>query len=239
MTYCSIHLGCLCLVLPDSEVYSEQKVLLTCIVRDSNILAWEVPDRIGLDQLAFTSNDNPGATNERPEQLIAAELISVNKTGQTVIQSALRIAVMGSHTDTEVNCRNIVHDVQASITLQNRNKPSVQIHIVNNQICVSDSLQFICTVDCSSNLKWGISKLGNETLDCSWSDSKICHNNTIMIYGIEVTYLVCRTPDGCYGSLSIGARGLPTNKTLEVTCQNGYIGTTDRAPFVISEGTCI
>ncbi|MCG8621961.1 MAG: hypothetical protein MJE68_08215 [Proteobacteria bacterium] len=212
-----------------SLVYPEQPITITCVTRNTQILAWESEDYIGgMSQIVFASSSQPDSTDTGRNGAIAI-LISVNNdNGELVITSELLINITTRSKTSSVTCRNVDNGQTDSIVFHRTNESATELMYPNKtEICPKDRINITCMARNTSIIQWSSRSLSNGQIHCIRSDP-VRRNDTMGNTVVDIfteysaadvngnTVLTC--------SLSFVASELPINEQLSLVCLNVDIG---------------
>ena len=221
-----------------SLVYPEQPITITCVTRNSQILAWESTDYIGgRSQITFTSNNQPDSTDTSRNGAVAILISVTSDNGELVITSELLINITTRSIMSSVTCHNIDIGQTDNIVFHRTNESATELAYPNKtKICPDDRINITCTARNTSIIQWSSRNLSNRQVHCIRSDP-VMRNDTIGNTNVDIlteysaadlngnTVLTCR--------LSFIASELPLNQQLLLVCLNVDIGVREVATFTL------
>ena len=221
-----------------SLVYPNQPITITCITRNSQILAWESEDYIGgRSQIAFTSSNRPNSTDTGRNGAVAILISVSNDNGELIITSELLVNITISSIISSVICHNVDTGQADYIVFHRTNESATEFMYPNTtDICPEDRINVTCTARNTSIIQWSGRSLANGQIHCIRSDP-VRRNDTIgnTIVDIFTEYSAAdvngNTVLTC--SLSFIASELPINEQLSLMCLNVDIGVREVATITL------
>ena len=163
-----------------SLVYPEQPITITCVTRNSQILAWESTDYIGgRSQITFTSNNQPDSTDTSRNGAVAILISVTSDNGELVITSELLINITTRSIMSSVTCHNVDSGQTDNIVFHRTNESATELVYPNKtKICPDERISITCMARNTSIIQWSSRSLSNGQIHCIRNDPVI-RNDTI------------------------------------------------------------